>query len=352
MTNAPQGSQINALTATRAVAALLVFIHHFGTDVFPFSLAPYFFGSGNIAVGYFFVLSGFVLYISYTGKDFSYGNYLSKRIGRIVPIYEIALLLAVYDGVAFFNYNLHSAQSVKEILYSAFFVHAFIPSYPLVLNGPGWTISIEMFFYVLFPLLLVLQNKNIRIFIVLTILLFIASQYFHLKYYPQRRALDDNIVDTVFFNPVIHLSQFLLGMIGGYIYNARKNFARLPGWLPSVLFVVIVLLIAYRPENISYHTGLIAPLFMLLIIGIAINQPRMLGVKPFVYLGEISYGIYILQQPVYKYFDAINKAHWHMPKQYFFWLALALLLLIASATYYTIEMPLRKKIGSMRWGIK
>ena len=347
MENANQGSQINALTATRAVAALLVVIHHFGTSIFPFKLAPTFFSSGNVAVGYFFVLSGFVLYISYSGKEFSYRNYLTKRIGRIVPVYELALLWTIYNSVSFFNYNLHSAQSIREILYSVFIIHAFIPSYPLVLNGPGWTISIEMFFYLLFPLLLIFQNKNFRLFVAVTILLYLASQYIHLKYYPIRRQLEDNILDTVFFNPVIHLSQFLIGMIGGYIYNSRKSFSSHFKWLPLALFIVIVFLIAWRPDNISYQTGLIAPLFMFFILGVAINQPRMLGLKPFVYLGEISYGIYILQQPVFKYFNAINDAHWHMPMQYFFWLALTLLIIIASVSYHFFEMPLRKKIGML-----
>src|SRR4051812_17074411 len=98
--------QIDSLTSTRAVAAIMVFIHHFGREIFPFSKWPKVFSSGNLAVSYFFVLSGFVLYIGYHGKNFSYGDFLKRRIARIVPIYEIALFLAVFFAVRYHNYDL------------------------------------------------------------------------------------------------------------------------------------------------------------------------------------------------------------------------------------------------------
>ena len=348
MANSSNGSQINALTATRAVAAILVFIHHFGTGVFPFNKAVYFFSSGNIAVGYFFVLSGFVLYISYSNKDISYSSYISKRIGRIVPVYWIALLLAVLAGVIYYSYNWHSWQAFREFTYSALFIQAWIPSYPMCLNGPGWTISIEMFFYFIFPFLLLLQKKNLKIFAALTVVLYTLAQYFHLKYYPDRHSLPDNIVDTVFFNPVMHINQFMIGMIGAYLYGLMKNKGKNLKWLPFVLFAVIVFLIAERPENISYQVGLISPIFMVFIISIALCQPRVLNYKPLVYLGEISYGIYILQQPVYKLAGNFNTLHLHIPPDIFFWLALLLLIAIASFSYNYIEVPLKRKITGLK----
>lgn len=346
----PSGSssnQINALTATRAVAAIMVFIHHFGREIFPFNRFPSVFTSGNLAVSYFFILSGFVLYISYNNKEFSYGDYIKKRIGRIVPVYEVALILTIIFVVCFRNYNLFTLESVKEMSYSAFFVQAFIPSYPMILNGPGWTISVEMFFYLLFPLMLLFQKKSIRLFIGMTLVVFVLSQYFHLKYFPQRYSLPDSIIDTVFFNPVFHLSQFFSGMIGGYLFNKIKNTAPKLKLLPLGLFIVIILLIAYRPEKLSYHVGLIAPLFLLLIMSIAVNDTKTLNFRPLVYLGEISYGIYILQYPVCTYLDTMNLSHFHIPRQYFFWFSLSALIGVASASYYFMELPLRKKIGAI-----
>jgi len=347
MSSASSRFQINSLTATRAVAAIMVFIHHFGADIFPFNRCPSVFHSGNVAVGYFFVLSGFVLFISYHDKVISYGDFMKRRIGRIVPIYLIALLMAIYVAVAFNKYDLFAMQSIKEIVLSALFLQSFVPSYPLVLNGPGWTISVEMAFYVLFPLLLLFQKKSFRSFIILTAVLYLGAQYFHLKYYPQRHSLDDNIVDTIFFSPEIHISQFLIGMIGAGIFNKIRYTVPKYRFLPLAMFAVIILLIAYRPENLSYQVGLIAPLFMLLILFIAISDPKSLNFRPLVYLGEISYGIYILQQPVHKYLEAMNTQYLHIPIQVFFWFALGVLIAVASATYYLIELPLRKKISAI-----
>jgi len=339
------GSQINALTSTRAVAAILVFIHHFGTGIFPFNKAQYFFSSGNIAVGYFFVLSGFVLYISYRDKVINYGDYFRRRVGRILPVYWLALLLTVVVVTIWYNYNLSSAQSAREITFSAFLVQAWIPSYPLCLNGPGWTISIEIVFYILFPFLLLLQKRSRAVFTALTMVLYLAAQYFHQKYYPIRHSLNDNIVDTIFFNPLMHISQFLIGMVGGSVYFANKNKSHTYRWLPLVLFAAIVLLIACRPEDVSYHVGLIAPVFMLFIISVATYRPRVLELAPLVFLGEISYGIYILQQPVYKLLLNLNRIYIHLGETWLFWIALVALIAISSASYFWFERPVKRLIS-------
>jgi len=340
-------SQINALTSTRAVAAIMVVIHHFGSDLFPFSLSKNIFHGGNIAVSYFFVLSGFVLFISYNRVVISYADYFKRRIGRIVPVYLLALALMICFFTLYKNYTLDGKAS-KEIFLSMFFLQAYVPSYPLVLNSPAWTISVEMFFYILFPFFLLLLNKNAKAFAAITLVLFIASQAFHLEYYSVRWSLPDSIVDTVFFNPAMHINQFMIGMIGGYLFSKNKLPAERYKWSALILFCCIILLIAFRPENISYQVGLIAPVFMLFILCVAICNPKILNVKGFIFLGEISYGIYILQFPVYKFLEVFNERLVHMPKQFFFYFALFILLLAASLSYRFIEQPLRRKISSLK----
>lgn len=339
-----RGTQIEALTATRAVAALLVIIHHFGTHIFPFNRAPYFFSSGNIAVGYFFVLSGFVLYLSYFDKRIGYREYLVKRLARIAPVYWIALMMSVCAGVIFFHYSPGSAQALRETLLSALFLQAWVPTYPLCLNGPGWTISIEMFFYVIFPVLLLLQKRYFKVFLLLTVCFYVLSQYFHLKYYPERFGLPDEITDTIFFNPVMHLNEFMIGMLGGFIYfkygQRLANFK----WGPFTGALFIVLLIALRPANVSYHTGLIAPVFMLFVVCVASSNPTALNFRPLVYLGEISYGMYILQQPVFKILGQINERKFHISEIMFFYVSLAVLIILTALVYRFAELPLKKKI--------
>ena len=338
--------QINALTATRAVAALMVFIHHFGGNVFPFNLCPSVFHSGNVAVSYFFVLSGFVLFISYGDKGIGYREYMKRRIGRIVPIYLFALVLSIGVAFCFYHYTM-SGLTIKQIVFSALFLQAFIPGYPLCLNGPGWTISVEMFFYFLFPLLLSFQKKKFVPFLVLTIVLYIVSQALHLYYYPIRWSGSNSIVDTVFYNPIIHINQFMTGMVGAHLFFRRQDANKKNVLLPLLLFIVIILLVAYKPDNISYQVGLIAPVFVLFIVSVAVNNPKFLNIRPLVFLGEISYGIYILQQPVHQYFEILNNSYFHMGGLFLFYFSLFFLIVCSSVTYYLLELPLRRRIAAI-----
>lgn len=341
-------AQINALTSTRAVAAIMVVIHHFADAVFPFSALPKVFHSGNIAVSYFFVLSGFVLFISYHDETISFGDFFKRRVARIVPVYILALVLMILVAACFLNYSLNDT-AFKEIALSGLFLQAYVPSYPLVLNSPAWTISVEMFFYALFPLLLLLLNKNRPAFVSVMVLLFLLAQYFHLKYYAQRWSLPDSIVDTVFFNPVMHINQFLIGMTGGYLFLNKRTIMPKSGWVTLALFGLMVALIAARPDKLSYQVGLIAPVFMLFIFSVAVSQPTFLNAKAFVFLGEISYGIYILQFPIFKFLKAINERYMHISVQYFFFIGLAVLLVVSALSYVMFEKPLRRKINTLKF---
>ena len=178
----------------------------------------------------------------------------------------------------------------------------------------------------------------------MTSCLYLLSQAVHLWYYPMRWSEPDVITDTIFFSPFIHINQFLIGMAGAYVFMAAESRFR-SRVMPVILFIAIVALIAFKPDNISYVTGLIAPLFIWFIISVAANDPRFLNTRPLVFLGEISYGIYILQQPVYRYLAIINDRFLHMPPAFFFYSSVCILILVASISYYAIELPLRKAIG-------
>lgn len=339
---------IHSLTSTRAFAAILVFIHHVGGSVFPFVLFPALFHIGNIAVGYFFVLSGFVLYISYQGRKIDYINYLKKRIARILPIYLVALLLTIIAFVYYYDYKVLSDRGIAEIVLSGLCLQSFIPTYPLVLNFPGWSIGSELFFYMLFPAFLLLQTRYTGLFVVLTLLLYTVAQFVHLSFAPIKNTLSDNVVDFIYFNPLMHLSQFFFGMLGGYLFRKFTISIQQYRLLPFLFFVVVLAVIAFRPIHISFQVGLIAPLFMILILLTAKYNPKMLNIRPVVFLGEISYGLYILQHPVYTFLDHLNNSSIHLPSNLFFYASLCILIGVATITYYAIEIPFIKLAAGIK----
>lgn len=340
--------RIDALTATRGFAALMVVFFHFSNDVYPISYFEQFFSGGNIAVSYFFVLSGFVMYLAYYGEQVTYKEFMKRRIARITPLYLFALLITILPPVLFFIINskpLEHEFGLKLFLNLAF-LQAYVPGYAMTMNIPAWSLSVEMFFYLLFPALIYVQRKNAKRFVVLVIAFWSVSQLVHLLLVKQYPAAAPAMHDFIFYNPLFHLNQFLLGMAGGYFagYFKEKNIG-----LPSLLlFVLVILLINYFPRTISTHNGLFAPFFLLFIISIAAKEPGWLKTKPMVFLGEISYGIYILQLPVYYYVTLINKHRLPLTGIVFFSIYLCVLILVCTACYYLIEKPMRRWITHIK----
>lgn len=316
-------------------------IHHYGWNVYPFNLAPVFFRNGNLAVSYFFVLSGFVLYNAHVNKSLDYGAYLRKRAARILPLYYVGLLLTVGVLCLIPPLPLNMRQ---QVVYGALLIQSYIPSYPLSLNLPAWSISVELFFYLLFPLLLFLEQRKRNLFLLIWFMAFIAAQYFHLKYYEQRHELSDDIVDTIFFNPVIHVSQFMTGMIGGYLYARIADKKEWPRYIPVLMSIIIGVIIVFKPGSMSYHTGLLAPLFLLLIIALAKSKTPILDLPFFVFLGEISYGVYILQYPVYRGLEILNGRYYTLNPIMFFYSSFLVLMLTTIGMHYFVDRPLGKLI--------
>ena len=320
----------------------MVVIHHYGGGIYPFSLSKGIFGSGNLAVSYFFVLSGFVLYLAHEHGPIEYWGYLKRRIARIFPLYYFAMLLTIL--VVWLDGPL-PANITQQILYSALMIQAYIPSYALTLNLPAWSISVELFFYLIFPFLLRLEKKHFLLFASVGTIIFVMSQILHLSYYEQRHQLPDNIVDPLFFSPAIHISQFMVGMAGGWVYKQMQNRPMIIWYVPVMFFVATVLVIAFRPDNISYHVGLIAPLFALLIISVARSKATVLNLPGFVFLGEISYGIYILQYPVFRSLQLIDQRFLLLSPGMFFFASLIILLITSAVLHYVIERPVQKLVN-------
>ncbi len=332
--------QINSLTATRGFAALMVFIFHFGREVFPFKNFQHLFYNGNTAVSYFYVLSGFVLYLSYAGREFTYGNYLKKRFARIWPAYIVGLAIFVY--VYLYSYKMAYTPDLNyQIIYSFFFIQAFFGDYALVLNTAAWSISVEMTFYVLFPLLLFVQGKLPRLFIAGAAILYVCTHIIFFVKFKDNPSLVQNW-NHMFYHPVMHMHQFLIGMVGGYFFTKMKAVRSQFAIKPILIFALIIALIVLKPWTLHFEVGLISPLFMLFIMFLAIDNPKFLNWKPLVFFGEISYGIYILQFPVHEYLMGVPYLRYHVSEQNFFFVSLGILIIAAIVSYYLIEMPFRK----------
>ncbi|AYN00060.1 acyltransferase [Chryseobacterium sp. 3008163] len=99
--------------------------------------------NAHIGVSYFFILSGFIMIIAYNNKNINVLNYYKNRFARIYPMYIFALLLFLV---------ITKNNNNEQIFYNVVGLQSWIPGFPLTLNTPGWSISVEIFFTAYFLL--------------------------------------------------------------------------------------------------------------------------------------------------------------------------------------------------------
>ncbi|MFD2933278.1 acyltransferase family protein [Spirosoma flavum] len=140
------------LTGLRAIAAYLVFLHHYNPAT-PGSFANRLFAQGYIGVSMLFVLSGFLIYHRYADgyfkhKSWSWRNYLHNRFARIFPLY--ALLLLVTVGV---NAMLGHTMSWPLLALNLTVTKGFFDTYKFSGIAQSWSLTVEVCFYLSAPFL-------------------------------------------------------------------------------------------------------------------------------------------------------------------------------------------------------
>ena len=152
-------TEIVSLQYVRAFAALAVVFFHAEIQVNDvFSLGRYELPlTGRFGVDLFFVLSGFVMWISSGKKAIRPGQFMARRIARIVPLYWMVTLAAAFVSLAIPTLLRSTVFDVPTIFTSLLFVPWPNPAVPPQLTEnlvpfivPGWTLNFEMFFYVIF----------------------------------------------------------------------------------------------------------------------------------------------------------------------------------------------------------
>ncbi len=142
----------SSLTGLRAIAAYLVFIHHYNPGS-PGTIAHQVFDQGYIGVTIFFVLSGFLIYHRYADAYFrqvnwSWRRYLQNRFARIYPLY--ALLLLITAGVTAWREH---PMSLSVFGLNVTLLKGFFNDYKFSGIAQSWSLTVEVCFYLLAPLL-------------------------------------------------------------------------------------------------------------------------------------------------------------------------------------------------------
>lgn len=354
--------RLDTLTGLRFFASLAVVLFHLqGRLWLPegvFQGIPL-----NQGVSFFYVLSGFILQHSYCrrlGSDrrgITTGQFIVLRFFRLWPCHIAVILLIIISYMIVLKSNwilLHflNTFSIRQIFSAVFLLQAWHPDIKVVfaLNSPAWSISVEMFFYVMFPLLSRQAIKSpIRpMFYGAAITIFWLSAVW--LYMPS-----GNFMTLAGTNPLARIFEFSVG-VSAYEYFAQsKRLFRSGTCLELGMLALSFLSVATTRIVSSYFGAMLGEHVdwwlmscascwtFAILIGIFSWQEgrvsRLLGWKPMVYFGEISFALYLVHQPVIQYLEGL--APWFhqlpLPMQV---MAFAIIILgISSALHHLIEKP-------------
>lgn len=337
------------LTFTRFIAAISIVVYHFGDIYPPFNnilLAPIV-KNANLGVSYFFVLSGVVMVLAYHRfNKISFTQYLVKRAARILPLYYFALMaMLVYYFIRIYILHQPSIYTPHwiDVGLNLTLLQSWVPMKATTVNTAAWSLSVEFLFYLSFPVLFRwFKNKSNKARLFITMTIFGLSQLiYHL-------ALQTSFAGTAIYHPLLHFNSFLIGVFTGFLIvkPSSKPLQKNNLFIIATL-AVITFLMAKQIPGLSYHNGLLSPFFALLIYLLSLNTTivsRIFQQPFFKMLGEISYGIYILQFPVFLFFTATLTFFCYKIDSTLFYLYVLLLICISYFSYLWIEQPLRKKI--------
>jgi peptidoglycan/LPS O-acetylase OafA/YrhL len=345
---------LKPLTSLRFLFALMVFVSHLDflrRSDYDWLRTAYqnILIEGYIGVSFFFILSGFILTHVYRaqidGSKKGNKKFFIARLARVYPLHFATFLIAIplmfwgqeIDGkgmlLAASNATLTQSYLPIKVLYFSF-------------NGPSWSVSCEVFFYLCFPFLLRFFDKigqlkyYLAAALILTIIIlphFIDTQWHHGLFY---------------INPLFRTVDFILGIVLYDLYvhlNSKKalvNFTRLE------LLSIGVFMLFFSLRNRVSETALYSVFYWIPMMGMILifafqkgKVSEILSHKYAIWLGEISFGFYMLHHLVLRYFSLGNgKLEWVTNDYVIIGILLSVSIIGAGISHRYFEVPLNRMI--------
>ncbi|GAB1386494.1 hypothetical protein MASR1M59_16420 [Melaminivora sp.] len=320
----------NNIDLLRAIAVVSVFIHHaqsvYGGN-FPF-LGEY---GGQFGPQLFFLISGYL--ISASCIKHPIGGYAIHRIFRIMPAY-----LLFFVGIGIYTEVITLArvsQTPWQFLANILLLQQLFPAALLhydVLHVT-WTLTVELLWYLLAPLLLWRKRLSTGTVVVITVLstlwAWVANLHLLDGLYPG--ITDSNPGFSYLFLANHFFSQVCFFAFGSWIYFHQERLRQLN---PLPLLLIGILIFLLRPYyfffNPIFITGIGLGLFMLA----GLNSPAIRN-KAIFFISETSYSIYLCHFPIL----LLVHNQWGLTGLPGLLTSIGLTLLVCSASYVLLEKP-------------
>lgn len=361
-----QGTEIfTALNGLRFLAALAVVFYHYarkmdGFDAFPRGLRSLI-ECGPAAVGFFFILSGFVLahrYLENGSEENAAPAFYRARFARLYPTYLFAFLLFLPGAID--KYIVHQPAGVGGgpaiLVVSATLYCLMLQAWtPLAQswNGPSWSLSVEAFMYLSFPFigwrLKKLSDRNNLLLLCGAWLVPVAVAFAYIGGLVSRNTWQTFLAN----NPLLWTPLFVMGICGTRFLPGWNRVSRFKASMISTAALVALVGLAMRwPAAWTeiFVTGGVAPLLLGLVVFFSRSSgglSRVIGGEIFNTLGKASYVIYIIQAPMWHYWQLFTdfltstRAPPSLVPQWQFWLFLPFLIATSLAVGRFVETPMR-----------
>jgi peptidoglycan/LPS O-acetylase OafA/YrhL len=363
--------RLDALTSLRFFAAFAIVIQH-SRGIF---LPQDFLGSWLLdqAVSFFFVLSGFILFHVYQELPDrrTVAGFWLARVARIWPMHLLAF--AVLMALAHNKFQVSGSDSTATLTANLLLVQAWIPSraYYFSFNALSWTVSTELAFYLLFPLLIHRFRSTWPLKLLcaagLLIGLTVICEIWQL---PGYRDGYDGVTThgLMYINPGSRLFEFVLGMciglwghrfrphpgshvllwtgaellaLGLMLWNVRYGVFYLISWTPLGLVPAVREWLLHAGGCLSFAV------LIWVMAGEAGLIGRWLRLRPLVFLGEISYAIYMLHQVIITGYVMYWTPEPPLAVSWPWLIFVTFLLAVAAAAFFAVEQPARRAIKKL-----
>jgi peptidoglycan/LPS O-acetylase OafA/YrhL len=356
----PSQSRLDSLTGLRFFAAFGVFLTHFvGAGAGGYGRVPLLYPQstyGTHGVAFFFVLSGFVLTWMWRPGQ-SAGRFYWRRVARIVPLHlvtSLAALFVYYRPISPVDFEL--GPYLKTIfLVQTWFPHI-SPTFPG--NGVSWTLSCEAFFYLCFPVIVVLLAPRRGRHLVLVVVGLVAAALAWRVY--ANVALDPAMSSWSLRTPVFRIWEFILGIC---LALAVRRGTVVRGTVPLAVAAIAAWVLVYfnvrpyLPQGLSdavvYLDQVMAPLLFAWLLGVAAKRDlsgrrSWISSKPMVLLGAWSFAFYLVHyfplRLATKAFGPRDPSNANL----FDLVGMAVVgVALSAACYYLIEHPAERRLRNL-----
>ncbi|HWA21278.1 MAG TPA: acyltransferase [Caulobacterales bacterium] len=364
--NASDVQRISALDSIRGIAAFTVFLVHWLSFVMPpvasaskLDMAlKAFVHLGHPAVIVFFVLSGFVLAgFLFNKPDTPYANFALKRLVRLYPAFAVSIVLGC--GLYLLTYS-HQAKGFNAefwadwdappnpVMLLRHFLLLGIVDSDLTLNGPMWSLVYEMRLSLLMPLLAFAALRAPWALLVAAAGAYVVTEpMIEALGLSSRPYLGGSLVGSV----LVTLHYVFPFAVGALLARLWRD-----GWPKRALTPAMELaIVALGLGALAAENDFVTTLAAAAIIGVALKGRvlrRWLMQRPLVWLGKISYSLYLFHVPVM--LAVVHAGSPLFPHWLLFGASLALSFAVATAMYHWVEAPSvawAQKVGRMRLAI-